>query len=393
MTLLYESNAPGGPGTHVLAIGVGHYPHLINGGSKLAKKPLGLGQLESPPESARAFINWCLAPLLTPGVVGFTNSSAPLASVEALASIKVPVSIVTPSGSQQLDEPTRNNVRQAFEDWLERVASHQDNIGVFYFCGHGVMFENHYLLCSDFGKSNGMPWENGFDISNTLRAVEREVSGSIYFLIDACREMSRAIGMTPSGQSLPLLTPDLGKPVIRRSTTLIEATGEGERAFAPSGGQVARFTDALLTAMSGFCGVKSAGSQTWDVDGETLAGAVRKLLELSNTDVETTANQQVSQQSISGTSVPLLRQTVCPKVKVQLDLTPTQKRMLYELYLTSAQGTQYPQNCVDSTFHTEVPRGYYTVGARAHAGPLPSSEYRDEELIPPLYGLTFELPP
>src|SRR5437588_2955332 len=48
---------PGGSGTHVLVIGYGKYPHLLGGDSPYAN-PDGMGQLSSPPLSARAVADW-----------------------------------------------------------------------------------------------------------------------------------------------------------------------------------------------------------------------------------------------------------------------------------------------------------------------------------------------
>jgi hypothetical protein len=54
------------PGTHVLVIGAGQYPHLI-GGEAPAQKTDGLRQLSSPPMSARAFAEWMLRDYQCPG--------------------------------------------------------------------------------------------------------------------------------------------------------------------------------------------------------------------------------------------------------------------------------------------------------------------------------------
>lgn len=397
MTLLYDVAQPAGGGTHVLTIGVGKYPHLIDGDkNKLAAKPLGLGQLNSPPVSAKKFIDWCLAPSMTPGAIGFVNGLSPLASLEALISTENLIGIDTPDGFKLVDPATRVNIQDAFEAWLARVASHAANIGVFYFCGHGVMVADHYLLAEDFGRSNAQPWAQAFDVSNTLRAVEREASGALYFFIDACREISRDMALTLGANPFALKAVDLKKPVIRTSASLIEAAGEGKLAFSAGGGQVSRFTEALITAMSGYCGIKDAGAATWDVDGESLATAVRKLLEKGNMlplGKKTGPPKQVSEQAIGGSSVPLLRLTAVPKVKVELDLTPEQKRAVYELYLISARGDHYQQTGINSIFQTEVPRGFYMVGARDNAGALGPVTYPDEELIPPLYGMTIQAPP
>lgn len=395
MTLLHDAIVAGQPGTHVLAIGVGNYPHLLDGAKPLANKPLGLKQLQSPPVSLKAVLDWFLAPVLAPGGGGFINASAPLASIEALASAAAIVTINTPAGAAALDAATRQNIQDAFEAWLDRTKSHPDNVGVFYFCGHGMMVSDHYLLAEDFGCSKAQPWAQAFDVSTTIRAVEREVPGAVYYFIDACREIARDVAMTLGSNPAALLVVDLNKKVVRKSGTAIYATGEGELAFAPQGGQVSRFTSALLCALSGFSGIKAPGSATWNVDGESIATAIRQLLEYDALEVSGKAGtgKQVSEQLVQGISVPLLRLAVPPKVKVWLDLTPAQRRAKYELFLKPAKGDRVAQTLLDQVFKIEVPRGFYEIGAHDPVGALPAVLHPEEELLPPMYTLTMQSQP
>src|SRR5207253_1603283 len=101
--------------------------------------------------------------------------------------------------------------------WLERLASHPENIGVFYFCGHGVSVSEQLLLAEDFGDDDDVPWAKAFDITTTIRAVEREFCGHLFFFIDACRQISREVALSRGGQPNALKTLDLTKPVIRSS--------------------------------------------------------------------------------------------------------------------------------------------------------------------------------
>ncbi len=395
MTLLHDASVAGQPGTHVLAIGVGNYPHLLGGSGPLADKPLGLKQLESPPVSLKAVVDWFLAPTLSPGSTGFVNAAAPLASVAALASATTSLFINVPSGPTKAEAATRQNIQVAFEDWLVRMKGHPDNVGVFYFCGHGIMVGDDYLLAEDFGKSATRPWAEAFDISNTIRAVEREVPGAVYYLIDACREIARDVAMSHGANPHALLSVDLTKKVVRKSVTAIFATGEGQLAFAPKGGQVSLFTSALLCAMSGFSGIKTPGVATWNVDGQSLATAVMQLLEYDTAEGlgKPGTGRQVSEQQVLGSSIPLLRLTAAPKVKVWVDLTPSRKRALYELYLKGTKYGRVAQTKLDQIFKIEVERGFYEVGAHDPSGSLPPVVHAEEELVPPIYTLTMRSHP
>ncbi len=389
---LYEAPANSQPGTHLLAIGVGSYPHLLGGNAALANRPLGLKQLESPPVSLKAVLDWFLGPTLWVGSPGFVNPAAPVASVDALLSSPAPLTIDTPAGARAVGPATLDAIQGAFDAWLDRLKSHADNIGVFYFCGHGVMVSEHFLLAQDFGESSGRPWKKAFDISTTIRAVQREVPGAVYYFVDACREISRDVAVTIGGYPDALLTLDLGKRVVGKSVTAIYATGEGARAFAPPGGQLSRFTSALVCVLSGYCGIKAPGATYWTVDGESIAWAVRRLFEFEEMDASGKANDaQVITQHTDGCSVPLLRLPAAPKVKVRLDVSPSKRRALYELYLRSAKGTRIAQTMLNQVFITEVPRGFYEIGAQDPTGTLAPVLREDEELIPPMYPFTFEV--
>lgn len=151
------------------------------------------------------------------------------------------------------------------------------------------------------------------------------------------KEVSRELALTVGGNPLALMDADLSLKVSRTSLTCISATGEGQLAFAAPGGQVSRFLKALLRALSGFSGIKTAGHAKWEVDGETLASAIRKILEH---DWERSADKkaislQISEQIIHGRSVPLICLNSPPKVAVAVTYSPESKRALYELYLQS----------------------------------------------------------
>lgn len=386
MSRIYDSGRGIAPSTHVLAIGVGKYPFLLGGNERLAAYPLGLKQLESPPISLKALIDWFLAPTLDAGNIGFYNDQAPLGTIHALASANNPVMVTVPNTTVELDAATKNNIESAFDSWLECLKSNDANIGVFYFCGHGVMVTNHYLLSEDFGVDNHRPWEKAFDISDTIRSVEREFKGALYFFIDACREVSREVALSIGGDPQPLMSVNITKSVSRSSLARISATGEGKLAFAPSGSEVSYFSQALLHALSGFAGIKTAGTPVWEVDGETLASAIRKILERGWEN----AASQVSEQLTQGRSIPLLRLRTSPKVVVEVNYLPENMRDQYELYLKSigtSTFTHIVQTRENKCLMANVPMGMYSIGAIDPTGVLQSDIRENEDLRPPYFTL------
>lgn len=389
MTIVFEAVPLPAPAVHVLAIGVGRYPHLVGGDQTTAANPLGLKQLTSPPVSAKAVIDWFLAPSLTAGATGFCNPVTPLGSVEGLVSAAAPVTIATLNGPVALEAATRESIQAAFGRWLKRVQQNEANIGVFYFCGHGIMVASHYLLAEDFGVDPDQPWAKAFDISTTCQAVEREVKGTVYYFIDACREVARDVALTLGANPTALKALNLQKPVVRTATVVIEATGEGKLAFATNN-EKSRFTTALLTAMSGYCGVAMAGKKSWIVDGEVLSSAVRALLDKEN---KVSTSKQVSGQKTEGSSMPLLRLGKPPLVQVELDLNPSSFRAIARMYLLSAAGKEVFQDKIDNVFRIEVPRGMYCVGAQASKEEFKPVQLEGEDLTPPVYIFTMDASP
>ncbi len=393
VSLVFDSGQNNNPGTHVLAIGVGRYPHLLRGDGRLAAKPLGLRQLDSPPVSVRAISEWFLAPVTQPNSVGFINSAAPIATLHALASASESVTLATPNGPVALEAATRSNIDAAFASWLRCLKRNDGNVGVFYFCGHGLMLSDHYLLAEDFGGNDLQPWAAAFDISSTIRAVEREVKGALYFFLDACREVSQEIALSVGANPSALMAADLRLKVSRSSLTRISATGEGQLAFAEAGGHVSRFTKALIQSLSGFAGIKAAGQAAWDVDGETLASAIRKILEYDWEKAKDGKGTQLqlSEQIIHGRAVPLIRLNFSPKVAVEVTYSPETKRALYELYLQSAV-MRVAQTQLDKPFEVDVPMGIYSVGAVDPAGILEADVRPNEDLRPPRYNVVLGTP-
>lgn len=388
MTTIFEDPNLGKPGTHVLAIGVGHYPHLIDGSASRAKQLLGLGQLSSPPISTQAFLDWTLAPLLSK-TPGFMNAAMPLASVEAVISGQKPITVPAPGGPIQVGPADLLSIETAFRSWLNRLINDPGSMGIFYYCGHGLSTASQFLLAEDFGEDDYHPWAKAFDVTRTYQAVIREIHGPLYFLVDACREVSRDIALTLDADPSPLKDVDLRKAVICPSYSMINATGEGKLAFALDG-KISRFTEALLTSLSGYCGLKTPGAKAWSVDGESLGSAVRVLLQNGNKSPD---RRQVSTQQIAGVSMPILQLNRPPMVKVEVDLLPEPLRSLANLYLKPAGGTQIQHDGNLGALVTEVPRGIYDFGALPKAGAFPPVAHEGEEFTPPHFAFTMQVEP
>ncbi len=291
--------------------GVGAYPCLLGGDPKqLLENPMSLKQLSSPPVAAKELATWFLGRQgPSPAEVGFHNPNAPLATVEMLLSPSQ--SYTLPGGDEvTVEAATRANIANCFKGWSEHTAAHDENVAVFYFCGHGLTGANDYLLPSDFGAVNLLnPWADAIDITETARAMRRLAGGSLYFFIDACRQAGRD-ALSPGATPPALAYVDFSKPVRGFARLILWATGEGEAAFGAAG-KVSRFCAALTEALSGYEGEAVAGGTGWIVTVEMLACSVRRILEAANASLEPKKRQHVEQQLIG--SQPFHFETAPPR--------------------------------------------------------------------------------
>lgn len=269
MTLVFERpNVQ--PGTHVFVVGIGLYDHLIDGPKTLLDNPFGLGQLGSPPISAKRFAEWMLNDL--------NNPDAPLASVEVLISSPDQVTIDVPgAGPQQVEPAIGANIQAAFNRWFARVNTDDQNVAVMYHCGHGLESSDLALLAQDFGAPGGdppQPWANAYNFHRTHLGMRRCKADAQFFFVDACRQVSADLLEFDGEDVTALIAPKLRRTNTDRNAPILYASARDSKAFAKSD-EVSRFTDAVIESMSGNGAAKVVGGD-WKVSNESLPSAVVK---------------------------------------------------------------------------------------------------------------------
>src|SRR5213595_609297 len=122
--LVHQTTA-GGPATHAIVICAGDYPHLLLGSATLSNHHDGMGQLSSPPISARAFAEWLIK--------SYWNPYKPLESVALLLAEAPSIDFVNPITGAQLTPERANytHVALAIQDWAKRGAENPDNLLIF----------------------------------------------------------------------------------------------------------------------------------------------------------------------------------------------------------------------------------------------------------------------
>ena len=281
MSLVFTSAAfkqdPKVTATHVLIIGCGEYPCRAAAGYPDM-------QLISPGPSAEAMANWYLSGvdampdgLGLPPDQAFYDPDAPLGSLALLTSplqnYRTPFDSVVPGTL-----PTRSNIENAYNEWLNRLGQNPNSLGIFYFCGHGVSDgESQFLVADDFGAKEDDIWSAAFHVNNTCLATSHRIQAKLFYVIDACNEFSKELVYQIESPTSLISGSRAGDPLT--SYSILRAAKINRLAYAPRSGGVACFTSAILHALHGHCGSQLNGEPLFGVSAGELCEAVEDILD------------------------------------------------------------------------------------------------------------------
>ncbi|MEH3036200.1 MAG: caspase family protein [Sphingomonas adhaesiva] len=244
MTLVLDRERGELRSTHAIVIGVGAYPWLP-GGDKAGDPELaeGMGQLESPPRSARAFATWLIDHHHDP--------QAPLDTVELLVSERVPEPFVRSDGvSFDVERSVKALITAALTRWRDRGNLADGNALIFYFCGHGVLANPKLmLLAADFASNDELPYNDAFWLEGLREGMLKNRATRQVFFVDACRVASGRLlkeytsPLDPVFSARAPYTPGL-------ANATYYATTSGRPAYGRPG-DVSLFTAFLLRALDG----------------------------------------------------------------------------------------------------------------------------------------------
>ncbi len=273
-SLVFLNNAqdPADPGTHVIIIGVGKYTY----GKGANVSPVGgdLIQLTSPSISARAMADWFIS--------SFQNEAKPLASVSLLVSEENPTAYQPPrpSGVSVVTPPaaTLHNVKKAAGEWAKRVGTNQDNLAVFYFCGHGASLgQQAALLLDDFGEP-GAEFDGAIDL-DVLRGTMRNSSAiQQVYLLDCCRTEADDFYRNEAsiGSRIVSVASFQRGHTIPPQQFVLFPTIDGETAFGIKD-NISAFTSSIIDAISFAAADGSTG--TWCTTTGSLLNTVDQLVQ------------------------------------------------------------------------------------------------------------------
>ncbi|HEY2967268.1 MAG TPA: caspase family protein [Casimicrobiaceae bacterium] len=267
-------NQPLQRGAHALVVGVGEYPWLDGGTQPRFAHFEGMGQLSSPPESARAFAEWLLSP------AGYHNPACPLASLDLLVSDSSTDQFVPPGGASTTIQRARfADIDAAIKAWFQRGHAHADNLMMFFYCGHGVARGlKMTLLPEDYGSLQAPPQMSlslAIDFDEFYLGMDSCAARNQLFFVDACRVASGLLIRTQNFSGSPVIpgmaqisSPPRNAPVYYGAVPGITAFGRpGKPSF---------FTEALLKAFRGAGADDTTGA--WALQTDTLGRGIHHQL-------------------------------------------------------------------------------------------------------------------
>lgn len=355
------------PATHAIVIGVGSYPHLVNGSGALADLNGGMRQLSSPPTSAYEIATWLLDK--------FNNPDKPLASISMLISDDA-LKQYTHARLDQTFTPQMANlfhIKKAVREWKTLGDLNEDNLMLFFFCGHGVAggIEQVTLLLSDYGEDNSMPMDGALDFSAMKRGMSQCAASQQCFFIDACRTRANiATATTATGQQIiqDNLKRDFDSDL---SLAVIYATLDGEKAY----GRVNKpsfYTEELIIGLNGAGSNKRNGKGVWRVSTNDLHSAVHRGLTLRGDKLKS----PIAESSIFEFH-ELQQDPVVPIAVYCTDESDTDLATFRCLKAGNEIKRRLPE---ENEWYTDIPFGNYDFEAEVDAR---KGQRKDEIVMPP----------
>ena len=360
----------GKPGTYAIVIGVGSYPHLLGGKpNKLTDMHGGMKQLTSPPVSAREFCNWLLDE--------FNNLEKPLASLSLLTSEENANAPYEHSKAKKNFSPKTANiehVKKAIREWKELADSNEENMILFFFCGHGVArgLDGLTLLLEDYGEHNSMPMEGALDFAALHRGMSQCAASHQCFFIDACRSVSEiVIETTANGQAVIMDN-------IRRdwdsdwNYAIFYSTLEGKKAYGRTG-KPSYYTEELIVGLNGTGSNNRNDADHWWVSTGDLSIALNHGLSLRGKKSKVPLSALVHFDFHQLTKPPVVPVTVSCESKNATEQAS---------FLCSQNGTQLDSRLPqEGNWVTQLSNGTYDFSAELDS----QSGARNGEIVMPPY--------
>jgi hypothetical protein len=262
-----------------------------------------------------------------------------------------------------------SNVEKAFDRWYKRCDSSEDNMAVFYFCGHGVMRESTALLLEDFGESDNRAFANAINMESTHQGMGKCKARLQCCFVDSCRQEAFKLGKQLNDLATMLVEPEFGVGMVH-DAPIFYASAPGTLAYGLSG-KVSRFTEALITCLRGRGAQRDATGTKWEVTTGSLGLGISQIVQQMNRDGE---EIQLSPTGGSNLMNSVLHEVEgVPTVPVTVCCAPSAATNESELVLKS-KTQNYQRDSGGGPWSIEIEAGYYTASAKFPLGKWKNAE-------------------
>jgi len=333
------------PCVHVLIVAVGEYPCLVGGTGNLFEENEGMGQLSSPPISARLLSDWLRSE--------FVPYGAKLGSIDVLCSGDQ--EFVNDEGDLvAVDSAKLINLRTAADRLFELGNHNPEDMLVFYFCGHGVSSgEVHSLLTEGFGSFPRDPFSDAVDAGAFIDGMRSCKALNQLFLFDACRSTPEHY-LLELGEfrGVPLISGAVHANLGVSRQVSLWASELGLPAYGRiDAGTV--FTEALISAMQGAAARRDRITFDWVIETFSLQEGINTFIKRAVGELR----QFVTPGRMTmGFPFHVLSQP--PLVPVEIVCRPPERGPLLELSCDPGA-----HRYAGSPWALELPHGQYTVTA------------------------------
>lgn len=333
----------------------------------------GMGQLTSPPVSARDFATWFLSefshPTLSEKSLDLLISDAS-ASTFSYQGVSIPV-----------ERATMANVEPAILRWFDRGDLDEDSLLVFYFCGHGLgRGKGTTLLLEDFGSR---PFTNSLklalDFDALLLGMDQCKARSQCFFVDACRVGTAVTLFSNNFYGEQVVVPSTNTVNRSRSAPVYYSAVPGTQAYGDPN-RPSFFTSALIKAFKGAGADDHSGA--WRVDSDVLHRGIRA--HLKRAVANTSAQSQIIVTDGLADPIPLHVLPGNPLVPVDVSCDPSSHNAVASLNVKLVNGAprQFPA-VPKGEWQLELEPGTYDFGVTFPPPPRPNLTSVTHPVRPP----------
>jgi Caspase domain len=381
MCLVYDRRHLGGPGVHVLLIGVSAYPHLEGGVGEPAPDTYGIGQLTVAASTAVELFGWLKSHA--------DDLAVPLATCRLLVAPSAGEDAAPPGAGR----PVLDQVRRAAVSWRQDAKSDERNIVLFYFAGHGVQRsrDDAIAMLEDFGdRSSGLALgkaistKSVFDGMSIGKDFPQMAATQLYF-IDACRiepgQFHRFATMSPSR-----VFDEEASATDGRCAPIFHAAAPGTNAYGIPGDKTL-FGKALLRCLNGGAGEeieRDDGSAIWQITPRSLEAALDECVKQLSEHYET---EQVCLPggNLLRLDTMIARLRAIPSVDLVVEVLPSaaHETTAIEILDENDLGRPLPMPLQPHPYTCEWPAGLYAFRWSAPTAAPQRSQLRP--ITPPIY--------